>query len=172
MTPTPKLRVEHVSKRYDQRGDGDPVIALSDVTISVGEGEFVSIVGPSGCGKSTLFNIVAGLEDASSGMIELSGQPSDQRLGAVGLMPQRDLLMPWKSVLDNAAVGLRIAGESKRKSREVVRGYLDEFGSLDSKSAGRLSCQGGCGNARLCCAPSWEVRICSCSTSRSEPSTP
>jgi ABC-type nitrate/sulfonate/bicarbonate transport system ATPase subunit len=141
MTISPKLRVERLSKSFPGAGDGEEIRALADVSISVGEGEFVSIVGPSGCGKSTLFNIVAGLDEPTSGAVEVSGHESDRLLGSVGLMPQRDLLMPWKSVLDNTAIGPRLAGRSKSESRSIAQSYFTEFGlaGFESKWPGQLS---------------------------------
>jgi ABC-type nitrate/sulfonate/bicarbonate transport system ATPase subunit len=140
MIASPKLRVERLAKSFPGAGDGDEIRALADVSLSVGEGEFVSIVGPSGCGKSTLFSIVAGLDEPSDGVVEVAGH-TGSLLGAVGLMPQRDLLMPWKSVLDNTAIGPRLAGKSRRASREVAQSYFTEFGlaGFESKWPGQLS---------------------------------
>jgi ABC-type nitrate/sulfonate/bicarbonate transport system ATPase subunit len=140
MTHSPKLRVERLAKSFPGAGDGDEIRALADVSLHVGEGEFVSIVGPSGCGKSTLFNIVAGLDDPTSGTVEVAGN-SGGLLGAVGLMPQRDLLMPWKSVLDNTAIGPRLAGKSKRDARAIAQTYFTEFGlaGFESKWPAQLS---------------------------------
>jgi len=141
MMTDPKLRVDGVSKSFSNGRDGSTTIALSDVSVSVGEGEFVSIVGPSGCGKSTLFSIIAGLESASSGRVSLLGHESEPMLGNVGLMPQRDLLMPWKSVLDNTAVGLRLAGASRGAARAEARTYFHEFGleGFESRWPSQLS---------------------------------
>lgn len=123
-----KLRVERVSKTFEGETEADDVVALVDVTMHVDQGEFVSIVGPSGCGKSTLFGIVAGLVQPTSGQVMLAGHPANELLGAVGYMPQRDLLMPWRTVLDNAALGPLIAGASKREARARARQYFAEFG--------------------------------------------
>lgn len=137
----PKLRVENLAKQFSSAGDGDAVLALSDVTLSVGEGEFVSIVGPSGCGKSTLFSIIAGLTAQTSGTVELTGGEGKPLLGAVGFMPQRDLLMPWKSVLDNTALGLRLAGASRSAARHTAQQYFEEFGldGFENRWPGQLS---------------------------------
>jgi len=137
----PKLRVENVSKSFSHGRDGSATRALSDVSLIVGEGEFVSIVGPSGCGKSTLFSIIAGLESASSGEVVLTSHEHEPLLGNVGLMPQRDLLMPWQSVLDNTAVGLRLSGLSRSQSRKEARSYFREFGleGFETRWPGQLS---------------------------------
>jgi ABC-type nitrate/sulfonate/bicarbonate transport system ATPase subunit len=101
---------------------------LSDITLSVSAGEFVTLVGPSGCGKSTLLSMIAGLEEPSSGSITLYGNVNTRRLGQVGYMPQRDLLLPWRSALDNAIAGLEIQGVSRKAARERARTIFAEFG--------------------------------------------
>jgi ABC-type nitrate/sulfonate/bicarbonate transport system ATPase subunit len=121
------LVVDNVTKAF-QRDPGDDVVtAIADISLRIDDGEFVSIVGPSGCGKSTLFSIIAGLSRATNGTVTLDGR-GDDLLGSVGLMPQRDLLMPWKSVLDNAAIGPRLRGASRQKARAEADSYFEEFG--------------------------------------------
>src|SRR3954470_5290060 len=97
---TERLRLSGVSKTFD--GNANATRALSDVDVSIKQGEFVTLIGPSGCGKSTLFNIVAGLlvPDPGARMF-LNGteQAFDHLLGKVAFMPQRDLLLPWRTVL-------------------------------------------------------------------------
>ena len=104
----PAIQVTGVSKRYMQ--NGTPLAVLDDVDFVASDGEFVSIIGPSGCGKSTLLNIIAGLDQPSDGAISIYGRTDSDRLGEVGYMQQRDLLMPWRSVLDNAIIGLEVQG--------------------------------------------------------------
>jgi ABC-type nitrate/sulfonate/bicarbonate transport system ATPase subunit len=135
----PKLTVEGVVKRYasGRGGGGDSVVALAGVDLSVGAGEFVSIVGPSGCGKSTLFDVVAGLAEPTAGRVVLDGEPAQSAaslLGRVGYMPQKDLLMPWRSVLDNVALGLEVGGLARRAARARAREQLARFG-LDGFAA-------------------------------------
>lgn len=102
--------------------------ALEDVTVAAREGEFVSIIGPSGCGKSTLFNILAGLVMPTSGQVLVDGVEVTGRLGLVGYMPQKDLLLPWKTVLDNVALGLELRGVSKKRARSEARALFPLFG--------------------------------------------
>ena len=83
-----KIRVEGVSKNHLR--DGKPLQVLQDVEFYASDGEFVSIIGPSGCGKSTLLNIIAGLDEPTTGAIYLNGQCAEKRLGAVGYMQQKD----------------------------------------------------------------------------------
>lgn len=123
-----KLRVEGLSKTYAGAGGSENLTALEGVDLAVGAGEFVSIVGPSGCGKSTLFNIIAGLVPPSAGKVLLDGIPPGQLLGSVGYMPQRDCLMPWRTVLDNTTLGLELNGVSKKQARATALAQFERFG--------------------------------------------
>ncbi len=120
------LELRDVTKTFVTR-QGE-VHALDRIDLTVASGEFVSIVGPSGCGKSTLLNIVAGLEQPTSGNVLLDGHFEPHRLGRTAYMHQKDLLLPWRTVLDNAALGLEVAGVSKRDARERARELIDRFG--------------------------------------------
>jgi ABC-type nitrate/sulfonate/bicarbonate transport system ATPase subunit len=122
----PRIRVEGVSKRYLQ--DGRPMLALDDVDFYARDGELVSIIGPSGCGKSTLLNIIAGLEQPNSGAIYLNGRHAVDRLGTMGYMQQKDLLLPWRSVLDNAILGLEIQGVPRSEARSRALEHMEQFG--------------------------------------------
>jgi ABC-type nitrate/sulfonate/bicarbonate transport system ATPase subunit len=107
------------------------VTALDGFDAKVAPGEFVTVVGPSGCGKSTLFNIVAGLEEPDAGGIlrfEGRGRHAHELLGRVSFMPQRDLLMPWRNVIDNAIIALEIEGRPRREARAEALRMLPEFG--------------------------------------------
>ncbi len=123
-----KLKIESLSKTYKGSSGDSNVPALENVGIEIGPGEFVSIVGPSGCGKSTLFNIVAGLIRPSSGRVLLDGRQPDELLGEIGYMLQRDLLMPWRTVLDNTTLGLELNGVSKRQARKQALAEFERFG--------------------------------------------
>ena len=128
----PKIRIESVHKSYVIDGRRQEVLAGVDLTVN--EGEFVSIIGPSGCGKSTLLNIIAGLDQPDSGIVELfgtAGEPYralERRLGQTGYMQQKDLLLPWRSVLDNTILGLELRGVPRRQAREQALEYTEEFG--------------------------------------------
>jgi ABC-type nitrate/sulfonate/bicarbonate transport system ATPase subunit len=125
-SPAPALEVRHVSKRF--HANGLEVQALEDVSFTVAKQEFVTIVGPSGSGKSTLFNLIVGLLDPDEGEICLDGERCGERLGRVGYMPQRDLLLPWRSVLDNVIVPLELRGEPVPRARDQARQLLPLFG--------------------------------------------
>lgn len=122
-----KLAVEKVSKTFKTRSG--PVQALDQVSLQVGEGEFVCLVGASGCGKSTLLNIIAGLEKPDSGTVTADGlrvlEPGRERL----VMFQESALFPWLDVMKNVLFGLKMKPHLTRKDRrEVARYYLELVG--------------------------------------------
>ena len=124
--PYPKIRAQSISKSFSV--DGQRVLVLAGVDLSVGAGEFVSVIGPSGCGKSTLLSIIAGLEEPDAGVVEVEGDPFNHRLGHIGYMHQKDLLLPWRTVLDNAALGLELRGMPRRQARKKAVALSYEFG--------------------------------------------
>jgi ABC-type nitrate/sulfonate/bicarbonate transport system ATPase subunit len=128
--PAGKLVADGLGMTFPgRRGDpGGAVTALDGVHLSVGDAEFVSLVGPSGCGKSTLFSILAGLLTPTRGRVLLDGAEHRSLLGRVGFMPQRDLLMPWRSVLDNVIVGLEGTGVRRREARRRAVADFPRFG--------------------------------------------
>ncbi|WP_139488729.1 ABC transporter ATP-binding protein [Brevibacillus dissolubilis] len=101
---------------------------LQDFHLTIRQGEFVSIIGPSGVGKSTLFQLASGLLEPTGGTISLDGDAVKPRLGRVGYMPQKDLLMPWRTVAENAALPLEIQGVPKKAALARVREELPRFG--------------------------------------------
>jgi ABC-type nitrate/sulfonate/bicarbonate transport system ATPase subunit len=138
----PLLRVDGVSKTFKGRR---PLETLRNVSLEVAAGEFVSIVGPSGCGKSTLFNLIAGVVTPSAGDITLRGDPSpDARRLSCGYMFQQDLLFPWRSVLDNAALGLEVSGAcSRREARRRAAALMPQFGLEGFETARPAELSGG-----------------------------
>lgn len=118
----PTLEVRGLGQAFDG------VVALRGVDLHVSAGEFVAVVGPSGCGKTTLLHILAGLQRPTDGVVLVDGEPADDLLGRIGLMPQRDCLMPWRTVLDNVGVGLELAGMTRVAARQRARAELDRFG--------------------------------------------
>ncbi|MCE2404990.1 MAG: ABC transporter ATP-binding protein [Dehalococcoidia bacterium] len=121
-----KIRLRDLRKSFAVYGR--PVPVLREVEFHAREGELVGVIGPSGCGKSTLLNVIAGLEQPDGGTVELDGRPAPDRLGMVGYMQQKDLLMPWRSVLDNVVLGLEIAGVRRNEARRRARDLVDVFG--------------------------------------------
>jgi NitT/TauT family transport system ATP-binding protein len=118
------------------------VAALDGIDLSVGEHSRLGIVGPSGCGKSTLLSLIAGLLEPTSGTISIGpGGSADERLARCALMPQRDLLMPWRTALDNACIALENRGVARRAARERARPLFERFGlaEFEDKSPAQLS---------------------------------
>ena len=124
--PPRAIALSNVSKAFRV---GERVVrALEDVSLGAGAEEFVSLIGPSGCGKSTLLNLVAGLLEPDSGEITLHGEPGLPRLGRSSYMPQRDLLLPWRSVLDNILLAPEIQGRDRAQARRETFELLPLFG--------------------------------------------
>jgi putative hydroxymethylpyrimidine transport system ATP-binding protein len=133
------LRLDALRKAF--RTDAWPLPVLDDVSLDVAPGEFVALVGPSGCGKSTLFDVVAGLERPDAGRVLLDGADVTGRTEPFAYMPQRDLLFPWRTVLDNTALGLEVAGMRRRAARERARALFAPFGleGFEDAHPGELS---------------------------------
>lgn len=129
-TSTPaadQLVVEHVSRRFPSP-EGGTVDALVDADLTVRAGEFISLIGPSGCGKSTLFNLIAGLDSPTEGRIVIDGVDRSGQQGLVGYMLQKDLLLPWRTVLENVVLGLEIAGVRRKAAQAIARPLLTTYG--------------------------------------------
>ncbi len=116
------------------RGRDGAVQALAGVDLSVAPGELVAVVGASGCGKSTLLELICGLQQPDAGTV--AADPAV-------LMPQRDLLLPWASALDNAALALRAAGVGRAEARERARPWLERFGLGEFARARPAALSGG-----------------------------
>lgn len=127
------LRVEKVARLFPGRRPGAPEFtAVYDLTFHVADSEFVSIVGPSGCGKSTVLNLVAGLDRPTEGTVSLRGIAVSGPSSNVGFMLQKDMLLPWRTVLQNVEFGLEARKLSKaerreRALRELKRCRIAEF---------------------------------------------
>ena len=117
--PAPKLCVDDVSMTFKTSTTSKNVAgvfhALAPVTLAIPQGRFVSLIGPSGCGKSTIFNIIAGLLEPTGGRVIIDGVDATGTIGRVGYMLQKDLLLPWRTVLDNVILGMEIQGVPLRK---------------------------------------------------------
>jgi len=107
---------------------GEPLRALGPIDLTIEPGQFVCIVGPSGCGKSTLIKVVAGLQKATQGGVELGGVPILTPSPRVGLMFQDANLMPWRTVRDNVALPLELAGIQREQRYAVVGEMLGALG--------------------------------------------
>ena len=109
-------------------GYDNSVTVARDVSFSVALGEFAALIGPSGCGKSTLLNAISGLIEPIDGEIVLNGDSHADRLGKIAYMQQRDLLLPWRTVLANARLGLELRGEDRTTSDQIASERAAEFG--------------------------------------------
>ncbi|WP_369149120.1 ABC transporter ATP-binding protein [Streptomyces sp. R44] len=116
------LRVEGVGKTFGS------LEVLRDLDLFVEPGEFAAVIGPSGSGKSTLFNLVSGLDRPTSGQVRVEGEPPGGRSGKVAYMPQKDLLFPWRTVLDNTALGLEAQGVRRKEARARADALFADFG--------------------------------------------
>ena len=123
----PAISLRGATKRFATR-TGAPFTAITDVTLDVAAGEFVTIVGPTGCGKSTTLSLVSGLEPASSGTVEVHGRAVAGIPEGVGYMFQSDAVLPWKNVLDNVALGLRYHKVGRSEAHARARDWLDRVG--------------------------------------------
>lgn len=109
-----KINLENVKKIYDK------IVVLDGINIKVYEGEFVSILGPSGCGKSTIFNIIANLINYDNGKVDINGKLS--------YMYQKDLLLPYKTIIDNVTLPMILNKEKKNIAYEKIKEYFNIFG--------------------------------------------
>ncbi|HHW38156.1 MAG TPA: ABC transporter ATP-binding protein [Bacillales bacterium] len=101
---------------------------VEKLNFNVKDGEFVSIIGPSGSGKTTLFRLITGLENPTAGDVIINGSASSCRLGSVGYMPQQDLLLPWRTVLENVTLPLEMEASKQMVSKVELYDLLQEFG--------------------------------------------
>jgi ABC-type nitrate/sulfonate/bicarbonate transport system ATPase subunit len=124
--PSAKLELRGVSQVFDAAASR--VIALAPLDLTIPMGKFVSIIGPSGCGKSTLFNIIAGLQTPTTGAVHLEGENVTRMIGLVGYMLQKDLLLPWRTILDNVILGMELKGVGRAEARERARPLLSRYG--------------------------------------------
>lgn len=113
-TNNKKIVISNLSKKYKDK------LILKNIDLHVYEDEVVSIIGPSGCGKSTIFNILSNLTTCDSGEVDINGRFS--------YMYQKDLLLPYKNIIDNVSLPLILKGEKKKKSHETVKPYFSTFG--------------------------------------------
>ncbi len=136
------LSVQNASVFFAAR-DGRPVQALDRVSLDIPDRGFVVALGTSGCGKSTLLNAMAGFLPLSSGGITLNGRPIDGPGADRGVVFQKDTLLPWKSVAENVALGLKFAGASRAERRDRALELLELVGLKDFADAAPYELSGG-----------------------------
>jgi len=116
------LEIEKLSKSYKD------VEVIKGLDLHIKKGEFISIIGPSGCGKSTLFKIITGLLTEYSGSVKIDGSVLKKKV--ISYLPQKDLLLPWKTLYDNTTIPLEISGVKKEKWEGIIDPLMEEFGLL------------------------------------------
>ncbi|MEV3920763.1 ABC transporter ATP-binding protein [Actinomadura coerulea] len=133
-----KIRIEGLSYRYRRRGRED-VVALDDVDLTVGRGEFLSVAGPSGCGKSTLLRVLAGLQKPTGGVVRVRREHQDRPLCAPVF--QEYSIFPWRSVEANVRLGLDAAGVDRAEARRRSQEWIERVGLAGFEKAlpGNLS---------------------------------
>ncbi|TGE40099.1 ABC transporter ATP-binding protein [Desulfosporosinus fructosivorans] len=122
------LSLRGLSKSYSSPQKNLSMEVLQPLDLEVETGSFVSLIGPSGCGKSTICNLVAGIESPDTGKIFLDGRAIQGTLGNVGYMPQKDLLLPWRTLLENVLLGCEIMHKDRLEARVEAKEWLNQFG--------------------------------------------
>ena len=135
------LTLKNVSKKY-QAKNGE-IEALKNITFSVNEGEFVSLIGPSGCGKSTVLSIIAGLEEKSGGKIILDGEEISTISNKIGYMLQKDSLLEWRSIYKNVILGLEVTKQRTKENEDYVIDLLKKYNLYEFKDKYPTQLSGG-----------------------------
>lgn len=125
--PSSALALEKIKVAFPERS-GQLFVAVEGVNLTVADGEFVAIVGPTGCGKSTLLNIAAGLMAPSAGLCRAAGAPVTGLNRQAGYLFQSDALMPWKTAIENVAIGLEVRGRPRSEARAEAASWLSRVG--------------------------------------------
>ena len=132
-----RLRLEHVSKRFGE------LLVLDDISLEIGDGDFVALLGPSGCGKSTLLNLVAGLAQLSGGVIYRGDTVVDAPGPDRSMVFQDDAVFPWYKVRQNVEYGLRMRGMNEADRRPRAQKYIDLVGLTGREDAYPYQLSGG-----------------------------
>jgi NitT/TauT family transport system ATP-binding protein len=141
MSAVPAIHLENVSKRYETG-----TLALQRIDLDIEEGDFISLVGPSGCGKSTLLRIMAGLGEATEGVVSVLGDTSEhakKKEGQLGFVFQDANLMPWRTVLENVELPLELRGISRKERRDEAERVLQLVGLYKSRHSYPRQLSGG-----------------------------
>ncbi|MFI2333029.1 ABC transporter ATP-binding protein [Nocardia rhamnosiphila] len=139
-----RIVVDGLTKSFPRPGRHRPDRqVLGGVSFTAQPGEFVSVIGPSGCGKSTVFTMLAGLETPDSGSIRFGASDVEPTAPHCAYMPQKDLLFPWRTVLDNTVLGLQVHGVPKPEARRRARELFPVFGLSGFEDARPSQLSGG-----------------------------
>jgi len=123
----PPLAAVKLGKTFGAE-DGRPIEVIGSISFDLGAGEIVSVVGPSGCGKTTLLNLICGLLPPSAGSVLWHGREIDGVPPRVGYMLQKDLLLPWRTALQNVTLGLEVKGAIRHERRAMAQTFLERLG--------------------------------------------
>jgi len=141
MGAAPLVKISDIVMKYHTL-EGE-TLALSDISLDVFEGDFISVVGPSGCGKSTLLNIIAGLVKPTQGEVRINNQPVQGVSSSVGYMPQTDQLFEWRTIWKNVILGLEVQNKLTIEKKEYVQTLLDKYGLWEFRNSFPSQLSGG-----------------------------
>ena len=133
------LKFDNISFKYES----DDYEMIRNLSFSVNDGEFISIIGASGCGKSTIFRLINGLEKPDNGKIFIDEKPIEQQKNYSSYMPQRDLLFPWRTIEKNICIPMEIQNKNKKEMHEKATAMLDEVGLLSYRNKYPRDLSGG-----------------------------
>ncbi len=136
-----KLQIQNLTKSF--RRGASTLDVLAGINLEAAPGEFVAVLGPSGCGKSTLFNLIVGLLLPDAGHLQVDGVSIDSNTGAFAYMQQKDLLLPWRTVLGNVLLGPEIEGRPRAEARDEAMQLLDQLGLKGFESSYPAQLSGG-----------------------------
>jgi NitT/TauT family transport system ATP-binding protein len=136
------IRIDRVDKMFTTVAN-ERITALSDISMDIANGEFVTIVGPSGCGKSTLLKILAGLQPATAGAVEVDGLPVTAPRRDIGVMFQNPILFPWRSVIQNVMLPAEVQGMDMKAARLRAKSLLDMVGLAEFENKYPKELSGG-----------------------------
>lgn len=125
----PTLEMQNIGLNYHSR-DGETV-AIDDISFCVNKNEFVGIVGPSGCGKTTLLSLISGILTPSHGQVLIEGKNTKDKSARIGYMFQRDLLFPWRTILQNVNLGAELTNDKSQKTKQKTISLLKKYGIYD-----------------------------------------
>jgi NitT/TauT family transport system ATP-binding protein len=132
VSATPEIEFAHVGKTFTRAGGGAPFEAIRDLSFTIGRGELVAILGKTGCGKSTTFSLISGLIRPSRGRVTVAGHDPygdfDWFRGKIGIVFQNDRLMPWRTAIDNVALGMELNKVPERERRDIAAAWLARLG--------------------------------------------
>jgi NitT/TauT family transport system ATP-binding protein len=132
VTAAPEIEFAHVGKTFTRADGGAPFEAIRDLSFTIGRGELVAILGKTGCGKSTTFSLISGLIRPSRGRVLVQGHDPygdfDWFRGKIGIVFQNDRLMPWRTALDNVALGMELNKVPERERRDLAAAWLTRLG--------------------------------------------